>query len=78
MSLQVKGALILGLAMLAFSASSALVKVASAHVPVMEVVFVRGITGAIILLALATYKRVPLGGKRKGLLLARAPVELWP
>ena len=71
MSLQVKGALILGLAMLAFSASSALVKVACAHVPVMEVVFVRGISGAIILFALATYKRVPLGGKRKGLLLTR-------
>lgn len=71
MSSQVKGALILGLAMLSFSASSALVKVACAHVPVMEVVFVRGLTGAIILFAVARYKRVSLGGKRKGLLLAR-------
>ncbi len=66
-----KGALILGLAMLAFSASSALVKVACAHVPVMEVVFVRGIAGAIILFAMARHKGVPLAGKRKGLLLAR-------
>ena len=49
-----KGALILGLAMLSFSASSALVKVACAHVPVMEVVFVRGIFGAIILFAQGT------------------------
>ena len=71
MNSQVKGALILGLAMLAFSASSALVKVACAHVPVMEVVFVRGISGAIILFAMARHKRVSLGGKRKGLLLAR-------
>ena len=71
MSSQVKGALILGLAMLSFSASSALVKVACAHVPVMEVVFVRGIFGAIILFALARHKSVPLAGKRKGLLLAR-------
>lgn len=72
MSSQVKGALILFAAMVSFSASSALAKVASDTVPYAEIIFVRGLVGLAILLPLAWKSRISLAGVRRGLLILRA------
>jgi drug/metabolite transporter (DMT)-like permease len=68
---EVKGPLILVLAVLSFSTMSALVKAAGVQIPVIEIVFFRGIFGLPILLVIAARKKVPLKGKRRGLLFWR-------
>jgi drug/metabolite transporter (DMT)-like permease len=71
MTTQVKGALLMLLAMLSFSASSALAKVACEEVSFSHAVLFRGIVGVIALGAYARWRGVSLAGRRRGLLLAR-------
>ena len=71
MNQQTKGALILVLAMLSFSAMGAMAKLAADSVSSFEVVFFRGLVGMAIIAAVAGRRGVSVLGKRKGLLLAR-------
>jgi drug/metabolite transporter (DMT)-like permease len=72
MQLQVRGALILALAVLCFSAMSALGKLAGQQVPSIEIVFFRSLVGTPIILLMALHKRASLIGRRKGLLFVRS------
>lgn len=69
---QVRAALILGLAVLCFSAMSALGKLAGQQVPSIEIVFFRSLVGTPLILLMALYKRASLLGRRKGLLFVRS------
>ncbi|MDD5309261.1 MAG: DMT family transporter [Deltaproteobacteria bacterium] len=71
---QVKGALYLALAMLAFATMSALTKIASSEVPFTEAAFFRGVVGLPVIALLAWRRKVSLKGTRKGLLLLRGVV----
>jgi drug/metabolite transporter (DMT)-like permease len=74
MSPQVKGALILVMAMLSFSTMGALAKLAASEVSSFEVVFFRGLVGMLIIPLVAWRRGVSVLGRRKGLLLARGAV----
>ena len=71
-SRQIKGALWVFAAMLAFSLMSSFVRLASAEVTSIQSVFVRGLVGIVWVYAIARRRKIKLGGKRKGLLAARA------
>jgi len=72
MQQQVRAALILSLAVMCFSAMSALGKIASQQVPSIEVVFFRSLVGTPIVLVAALARRAPLLGRRRGLLFVRS------
>lgn len=71
MSSQVKGALILLGAMVSFSASSALGKLASDQVSFSQVVLARGLVGLVILGAVAWRRKLSLAGVNRRLLVLR-------
>jgi drug/metabolite transporter (DMT)-like permease len=68
---QIRAALTVALAVLMFSAMSALAKVAGQQVPSIEVVFFRSALGLPLLAVLARRQGVSLLGRRRGLLLLR-------
>jgi drug/metabolite transporter (DMT)-like permease len=69
---EIKGPLLVAGAIFFFAAMSAMVKVAGREVPVVEVVFFRGVFSLPILLWLVWRNKVSLKGTRPGLLLLRA------
>ena len=69
---QVRAALILALAVLCFSAMSALGKIAGQQVPSIEIVFFRSLVGTPIILVMALFRGASLIGDRKGLLFVRS------
>jgi drug/metabolite transporter (DMT)-like permease len=71
MNRQVKGAVLVLVAMTAFSLMSTFVKLAGSEVSSIESVFVRGLIGCIWIYTYARHKKVNLWGNRKGLLAAR-------
>lgn len=71
MTNQVKGALILGCALLSFSIMAVMVKIASAEVSTLETVFFRGVMGIPMLLLIAQKRKVSLLGVNRKLLIAR-------
>jgi drug/metabolite transporter (DMT)-like permease len=71
MNAALKGPLLLASAMLSFAVMSALVKISGEALPFTEIVFFRSVIGVLVILIWVRRKRLPLMGRRPGLLFLR-------